>query len=155
MRYVRPAVPAEAEPLNQLNMTPLIDVMLVLIIMLIVTIPKANHSVGMDMPTLPAGTISKMGIKASYIYDEASAPLTVTVHDKPMFISCSMIENRIRYAVKMLQGTFVNKKREGKPPLCHLPRSAAHRQPGATPESGGFGGRSCRVPSRRRSANRR
>ncbi|MCE3260963.1 MAG: biopolymer transporter ExbD [Pseudoduganella sp.] len=51
MRNVRPAVPAEAEPLNQLNMTPLIDVMLVLIIMLIVTIPKANHSVGMDMPT--------------------------------------------------------------------------------------------------------
>ncbi len=42
--------PADAEPLNQLNMTPLIDVMLVLIIMLIVTIPKANHSVGMDMP---------------------------------------------------------------------------------------------------------
>lgn len=41
---------ASAEPLNQLNMTPLIDVMLVLIIMLIVTIPKANHSVGMDLP---------------------------------------------------------------------------------------------------------
>jgi biopolymer transport protein ExbD len=50
MRYVRPAVAAEAKPLNQLNMTPLIDVMLVLIIMLIVTIPKANHSVGMQMP---------------------------------------------------------------------------------------------------------
>ncbi len=41
---------ASAEPMNELNMTPLIDVMLVLIIMLIVTIPKANHSVGMDMP---------------------------------------------------------------------------------------------------------
>ena len=54
MRYARNAAlsapTAEAEPLNQLNMTPLIDVMLVLIIMLIVTIPKANHSVGMDLP---------------------------------------------------------------------------------------------------------
>jgi biopolymer transport protein ExbD len=57
MRYPRVAAlsaPAasftDAEPLNQLNMTPLIDVMLVLIIMLIVTIPKANHSVGMDLP---------------------------------------------------------------------------------------------------------
>lgn len=54
MRLIRTAVPstssADAEPLNQLNMTPLIDVMLVLIIMLIVTIPRANHSVGMDMP---------------------------------------------------------------------------------------------------------
>jgi len=50
---------AEAEPLNQLNMTPLIDVMLVLIIMLIVTIPKANHSIGMDMPR-PGGAIEKI-----------------------------------------------------------------------------------------------
>jgi biopolymer transport protein ExbD len=53
------ASPAEAEPLNQLNMTPLIDVMLVLIIMLIVTIPKANHSIGMDMPR-PGGAIEKI-----------------------------------------------------------------------------------------------
>ena len=40
----------QEEPLSQLNMTPLIDVMLVLIIMLIITIPRANHSVGLDMP---------------------------------------------------------------------------------------------------------
>jgi biopolymer transport protein ExbD len=54
MRPARKAVrshsSANAEPMNELNMTPLIDVMLVLIIMLIVTIPKANHSVGMDLP---------------------------------------------------------------------------------------------------------
>jgi biopolymer transport protein ExbD len=54
MRLQRKALPSRPsagnEPLNQLNMTPLIDVMLVLIIMLIVTIPKASHSVGMDMP---------------------------------------------------------------------------------------------------------
>ncbi|HET6512824.1 MAG TPA: hypothetical protein VFH43_11570 [Candidatus Kapabacteria bacterium] len=61
------------------------------------------RSFGMDMPTMPSGTISQMGVKASYIWDEASATLTVTVHDKPMFISCSMIEGRIRDAVKMLQ----------------------------------------------------
>ncbi|WP_374582328.1 ExbD/TolR family protein [Pseudoduganella sp.] len=48
----------EAEPLNQLNMTPLIDVMLVLIIMLIITIPKANHAIGMDMPRGGAATQS-------------------------------------------------------------------------------------------------
>ncbi|WP_035373099.1 ExbD/TolR family protein [Pseudoduganella violaceinigra] len=61
MRYARKAAvlssSTEAEPLNQLNMTPLIDVMLVLIIMLIVTIPKASHYVGMNMPT--AGGESK------------------------------------------------------------------------------------------------
>lgn len=41
---------AEPEAMMELNMTPLIDVMLVLIIMLIITIPKQNHSVNLNMP---------------------------------------------------------------------------------------------------------
>jgi biopolymer transport protein ExbD len=41
---------AIAEPMNEMNMTPLIDVMLVLIIMLIITIPKQNHSVNLNLP---------------------------------------------------------------------------------------------------------
>jgi biopolymer transport protein ExbD len=35
----------------EMNMTPLIDVMLVLIIMLIITIPVQNHSINLNMPT--------------------------------------------------------------------------------------------------------
>ena len=41
---------SDAEPMMEMNMTPLIDVMLVLIIMMIITIPKANHSVNLNMP---------------------------------------------------------------------------------------------------------
>ena len=41
---------AAPEPMMEMNMTPLIDVMLVLIIMLIITIPKQNHSVNLNMP---------------------------------------------------------------------------------------------------------
>ena len=41
---------ADPEPMMEMNMTPLIDVMLVLIIMLIITIPKQNHSVNLNMP---------------------------------------------------------------------------------------------------------
>jgi biopolymer transport protein ExbD len=40
----------EPEPMMEMNMTPLIDVMLVLIIMLIITVPKQNHSVNLTMP---------------------------------------------------------------------------------------------------------
>ena len=72
MRYSRNAAlsapSAEAEPLNQLNMTPLIDVMLVLIIMLIVTIPRANHSIGMDMPS-PSGAVEKLAQKLEVDFD--------------------------------------------------------------------------------------
>jgi biopolymer transport protein ExbD len=41
----------ESEVMIEMNMTPLIDVMLVLIIMLIITIPIQNHAVNLDMPT--------------------------------------------------------------------------------------------------------
>lgn len=45
-----PAAGADPEPMMEMNMTPLIDVMLVLIIMLIITIPKQNHAVNLNMP---------------------------------------------------------------------------------------------------------
>ena len=38
------------EPMHEVNMTPLIDVMLVLIIMLIITIPKQNHAIDLALP---------------------------------------------------------------------------------------------------------
>ncbi len=40
----------DAQPISALNTTPLIDVMLVLLIMLIVTIPSLTHKVSVDLP---------------------------------------------------------------------------------------------------------
>jgi biopolymer transport protein ExbD len=40
----------EAEPMMEINTTPLIDVMLVLLIMLIITIPVQTHAVKLDLP---------------------------------------------------------------------------------------------------------
>ena len=40
-----------AEPMLEMNMTPLIDVLLVLIIMFIITIPPQTHAVKLDLPT--------------------------------------------------------------------------------------------------------
>jgi biopolymer transport protein ExbD len=44
---------AEGEPLSEINTTPLIDVMLVLLIMLIVTLPPQFHAVKLDTPIPP------------------------------------------------------------------------------------------------------
>ena len=40
----------EAEPMMEINTTPLIDVMLVLLIMFIITIPIQTHAVKLDLP---------------------------------------------------------------------------------------------------------
>ncbi len=40
----------EAEPMMDMNTTPLIDVMLVLLIMFIITIPIQTHAVKLDLP---------------------------------------------------------------------------------------------------------
>ncbi len=41
----------DGSPMMEMNTTPLIDVMLVLLIMLIFTIPVATHSIDIDLPT--------------------------------------------------------------------------------------------------------
>jgi biopolymer transport protein ExbD len=41
---------SEDDVMNEINMTPLVDVMLVLLIIFIVTIPVINHAVKIDLP---------------------------------------------------------------------------------------------------------
>ena len=45
------------QPMGEMNTTPLIDVMLVLLIMFILTIPIQTHSVGIDLPQKPEKTV--------------------------------------------------------------------------------------------------
>src|SRR5438105_15080629 len=40
----------DSEVMSEINMTPLVDVMLVLLIIFIITIPVINHAVKLDLP---------------------------------------------------------------------------------------------------------
>ena len=53
---------AIAEPMTEVNMTPLIDVMLVLIIMLIITIPKQNHATTLALPSGDSSSVAKPAV---------------------------------------------------------------------------------------------
>ncbi len=60
---------ALAEPMMDMNMTPLIDVMLVLIIMLIITIPRQNHATTIGMPTSAARTADPVVVSLEIDFD--------------------------------------------------------------------------------------
>jgi biopolymer transport protein ExbD len=59
---------AESEPMSQMNTTPLIDVMLVLLIMFIITLPLMTHSVTLEMQGRP-GTAETTPIDLSIEFD--------------------------------------------------------------------------------------
>jgi biopolymer transport protein ExbD len=76
---------ADPEPMLEMNMTPLIDVMLVLIIMLIITIPKANHSVNLNMPvgTPPPPTKEPVVVTIDVDFDGTILWDNVIIPDRP------------------------------------------------------------------------
>ena len=53
------ALPAQSEPMLDMNMTPMIDVMLVLIIMFIMTLPIAENAVTLNTPSACVGECAK------------------------------------------------------------------------------------------------
>ncbi|MDB5869916.1 MAG: outer rane transport energization protein ExbD [Polaromonas sp.] len=80
------------EVMNEINMTPLVDVMLVLLIIFIITVPVMKHSVNIDLPRAtneqqlikPETVRLSVDAEGSYylndakIADEALAPLLKT-----------------------------------------------------------------------------
>lgn len=54
--HQKSANPAMEQPLADLNITPLIDVLLVLLVMLMLSVPAVTHKVPVDLPTGGPGT---------------------------------------------------------------------------------------------------
>ena len=71
----------EPEVMMDINTTPLIDVMLVLLIMLIITIPVQLHSINLDMPT---GTPPPAIKKPTIVRIEIDARNVVRWNDKTL-----------------------------------------------------------------------
>ncbi|MFZ2305906.1 MAG: biopolymer transporter ExbD [Rhodoferax sp.] len=58
------ALDDDTEVMNEINMTPLVDVMLVLLIIFIITVPVMKHAVKVD---LPSATAQRQSIKPETI----------------------------------------------------------------------------------------
>jgi len=66
------------EVMNEINMTPLVDVMLVLLIIFIITVPVMKHAVSIDLPrassepeqTKPQNIVFTVAADGSYFWNE-------------------------------------------------------------------------------------
>jgi biopolymer transport protein ExbD len=63
----------DAAPISEMNTTPLIDVMLVLLIMFILTVPLATHGVKIDLPQAPPWVLDKEPDKHRLAFDGAGS----------------------------------------------------------------------------------
>ena len=73
---------SEREPMSEINVTPFVDVMLVLLIIFMVTAPLLTVGVHVDLPETSADTLP-----------EESEPLTLTINSKgEVFIQETKIE---------------------------------------------------------------
>jgi biopolymer transport protein ExbD len=94
--------PESAEPMMEINTTPLIDVMLVLLIMIIMTIPIQSHAVKLDLPQdqanqtpppidpvknkiviMPEGTVLWNGVPVNLVTLRQYLDLTTTMRPTP------------------------------------------------------------------------
>ena len=69
------------EVMNEINMTPLVDVMLVLLIIFIITVPVMKHSVNVD---LPQATSQREEVKPETIRLSVDASGAYFLNDKPV-----------------------------------------------------------------------
>jgi biopolymer transport protein ExbD len=86
----------EPEVMMDINTTPLIDVMLVLLIMLIITIPAQLHAVNMDMPQ---AAVSQPKTEAVVIRVEVDAA-GVTRWNGTLLADQSVLEARLQEAAR-------------------------------------------------------
>lgn len=90
----------EDEAIVDINTTPLIDVMLVLLIMLIITIPLQTHSVAIDLPqgNPPPSTVQPQVVTIGINYDN-----TLSWNDTPI-ASEEDLQSRLNGAVHPMTG---------------------------------------------------
>src|SRR6476469_5246712 len=73
--FLAPTPLNDAAPITELNTTPLIDVLLVLLVMLIITIPLQTHAVKLDLPNGAPPPVTLDPIKNKLVVTEGGGLL--------------------------------------------------------------------------------
>jgi biopolymer transport protein ExbD len=96
----------EGDPMMEINTTPLIDVMLVLLIMFIITLPVMTHAVKLDMPRPNANPPP---------VDEIIEPINLEID-----FDGSLIWNGSQVDISALEGYFRTEANKPRQPELHV-----------------------------------
>ena len=89
-------------PLLEINTTPLIDVLLVLLIMLIITLPAMTHAIKLDMPGIGGVVASPPAIEVAVDFDDT------IVWNGSIVSSLDELELRMRDAARAVPQPHIN-----------------------------------------------
>jgi len=107
------------EVMNEINMTPLVDVMLVLLIIFIITIPVINHAVKIDLPRAsnkpddakPQSVNGRKGFKTMKLISSLSTRLAIAslaTVTWPVPLSLQVRRRYRRAMIGLLRGLSAN-----------------------------------------------
>ncbi len=88
----------DGEPMMEMNTTPLIDVMLVLLIMFIITIPPITHAVDIDLPS------SNQDDPPEVIIEPVKNMLIVTVAGETLWNGTAITNEQLLQTLKATKG---------------------------------------------------
>ncbi len=71
----------QSQPMSEINVTPLVDVMLVLVVIFIITAPLLASSIRLDLPKSEAATASDLPAFVTVVIDKSGQ---VFLNDKPV-----------------------------------------------------------------------
>lgn len=108
-----------AEPLHEINVTPLVDVMLVLLIIFIVTAPLLTHSIKLNLPQAKTTAAAELNPIVISLTREAQ----LYVDGQP--VSVTQLQERLRQAVAGGAAPVVEVRADGALDYAHVVRLMA------------------------------
>jgi len=102
---------AAAQPMGEINMTPLIDVMLVLLVIFIITAPLLSSSLKLDLPRTEGGTASDAPTFVALAIDSQGR---VFLGDQPA--TRAQVAQRVREAAQRDPATEVQLRADSQVP---------------------------------------
>ena len=119
------------EVMAEINMTPLVDVMLVLLIIFIITIPVINHAVKID---LPRATSQPNPVKPEQINLTIDAQEKIRWNGAP--VDDALLKQKIILAAQQIPQAELHLHAEGKTPYERIAQVMAAAQSGGLTKIG-------------------